>query len=345
MINKQTENSLHTIDGESIDAAADAALVEIGRWLKHSGYRFVTVTPATHERSNERWCGTQTSVEDIFGWSRPFRASALPADVLTLLQRGRALRPSGDLLLSRVRYSTLDAHLYMHSAYPTTASDAVFFGPDTYRFAAFIKATFARWPALATGCIVDVGCGTGAGGVVAYESATAPKQLILTDINTTALRYASINCRINDIQATFREADLFDGMDGPIDVIVANPPYLVDPENRLYRHGGGTHGAELSLRIVREGIAALSPGGALLLYTGSCIVRGNDLMRDAIQAATRDARFEVTYAELDPDVFGEELSLAGYDDVDRIAVVGAVVRCINPAVTRSHADAAFAISA
>jgi hypothetical protein len=32
------------------------------------------------------------------------------------------------------------------------------------------------------------------------------------------------------------------------------------------------------------------------------------------------------YEELDPDVFGEELSMSGYADVDRIAVVGLHVR-------------------
>lgn len=327
------------MDGNLADAGADTALVEIGRWLKRGGYEFVTVTPATHERLNKRWSATGisacTSLKDIFGWSRPFPAAALPADVLALLQRASALRPHGESYLSRVRYSTLDGRVYMHSAYPTTASDAVFFGPDTYRFAAFIKATFARWPALAMGTIVDVGCGTGAGGIVAHESAPGPTTLILTDINATALRYARINARINDVDAIFREADLFDGFDQPIDVIVANPPYLVDPENRLYRHGGGMHGAELSLRIVREGMNALAPGGALLLYTGSCIVRGTDLMRDAVHAATRDARFEVTYAELDPDVFGEELALPGYDDVDRIAVVGVVIRHVRSAVTQT----------
>ena len=333
------------IDGHRSEAGADDALVEVGLWLQRREYQFVTVTPATHARANKRWQGAKPGIEDIFGWSRPFHASDLPPQVLALLQGAHALRPCGDLLVSHVRFSTLDNHLYMHSAFPTTASDAVFFGPDTYRFAAFIRASLARWPSLATGCIVDVGCGTGAGGVAAYESAIAPKRLVLTDINATALRYASVNARINGIDATFREGDLFHGLDIPIDVIVANPPYLVDPENRLYRHGGGAHGAELSLRIVREGMAALAPGGALILYTGSCIVRGHDLMRDAIDAATRDAPFDVSYDELDPDVFGEELSLEGYDEVDRIAVVGVVVRDMRSAVARTPANPALVVSA
>jgi hypothetical protein len=40
---------------------------------------------------------------------------------------------------------------------------AVFFGPDTYRFPALIRKTLATEPALASGCIVDVGCGAGGG--------------------------------------------------------------------------------------------------------------------------------------------------------------------------------------
>jgi hypothetical protein len=39
-----------------------------------------------------------------------------------------------------------------------------------------------------------------------------------------------------------------------------------------------------------------------------------------------DADVRLSYREIDPDVFGEELELPGYEAVDRIAVVGAVIR-------------------
>jgi len=65
-------------------------------------------------------------------------------------------------LRSKVRFSRLGDSLYMHSAYPTASSDAVFFGPDTYRFTALIKRTLAAAGRARAGCVVDVGCGAAA---------------------------------------------------------------------------------------------------------------------------------------------------------------------------------------
>ena len=313
---------------------ADAALLALGRWLASQDYHFISPTPVTHALVNaraKRAGAVAGSAHDVFGWSRPFSSSLLPSTVVALLERGGALDRRGDLLASRVRFSTLGDALYMHSSFPTSDADAVFFGPDTYRFAAFIEATLALAPVTTAQRIVDVGCGTGAGGIVALRAASSTGGLTLTDISAKALRFARINAALNGVPAEFFQCDLFSGVDGDIDLIVANPPYLVDPKGRLYRDGGGTQGQELSLRIVREGIMQLSVGGALLLYTGSCIVNGDDLLRSQIvacvnEACARGVSLELSYRELDPDVFGEELALPGYETVDRIAVVGAVIR-------------------
>ena len=40
---------------------------------------------------------------------------------------------------SRVRLATIDDLLFVHSAFPTDPPDAVFFGPDTYRFVRFVR--------------------------------------------------------------------------------------------------------------------------------------------------------------------------------------------------------------
>ncbi|MCA8885715.1 MAG: hypothetical protein KDA35_03765, partial [Hyphomonadaceae bacterium] len=95
-----------------------------------------------------------------------------------------------------------------------------------------------------------------------------------------------------------------------------------DPAHRAYRDGGGMHGGELSLRWAREAAQRLDRGGAFLLYTGSAIVDGEDLLKTALLKALE--QFDVTYREIDPDVFGEELERDDYADVDRIAVVGLV---------------------
>jgi methylase of polypeptide subunit release factors len=307
----------------------DTPLVHLGQWLRQTGYRFVTVTPATHARVNARVDAREArSIEDVFGWSRPFRPSVLPAIALHLLEEAGALERRGDLFSSSVRYSVLDDQIYVHSAFPTLTPDSVFFGPDTYRFAALIQRTIDTEPVIARACIVDVGCGAGAGGIVAARAAGGLSTLIMTDINPAALRHAEINATLAGVEASFRQGDLFAAIEDPIDLIVANPPYLVDPEARLYRHGGGELGSGLSMRIVREGLSALAPGGTLILYTGSCIVKGRDPLCEAIALATRGAAVSYAYTELDPDVFGEELELPANAEVDRIAVVSAVFRSL-----------------
>ena len=121
------------------------------------------------------------------------------------------------------------------------------------------------------------------------------------------------------------ESDLFDNVEGSFDLIVSNPPYLVDQKQRLYRHGGGEFGSGLSLKIVERAVTRLAPGGRLVLYTGSAIVNGIDRFEQSLRAMLRDRNVRWDYQEIDPDVFGEELDHAPYDRADRIAVVGVIV--------------------
>jgi hypothetical protein len=80
------------------------------------------------------------------------------------------------------------------------------------------------------------------------------------------------------------------------------------------------------LRILQQGLRHLSPGGLLVLYTGSAIVRGVDLFKDAVLDLLKNDNVNLSYEEIDPDVFGEELEAAPYDRADRIAVVSVVLR-------------------
>jgi SAM-dependent methyltransferase len=302
-------------------------LLLLGRWLLQQGYRFITPTPATHARVNARWGpGAAQSLQDVFGWSRPFSPTLLPLSVLGWLEDGDAVESHEGLLRSRVRFSTLHESLYVHSAYPTIDGDAVFFGPDSYRFAALIQRTLAQCRAKVDS-MVDIGCGTGVGGIIAAKTLKlAPAQVIFSDINSSALRYARVNAELAATPNTsFRQGDLFEVIDEPVDLIVANPPYLLDPGARLYRHGGGELGSGLSTRIVVEGLPRLSALGTLILYTGSPIVNGQDKFGESIASALPGSNVRYDYAEIDPDVFGEELDTPAYSQVDRIAAVALVV--------------------
>jgi methylase of polypeptide subunit release factors len=264
-------------------------------------------------------------LRDALGWSLPFSAAAIEPDIIELLRSADLLEEHGDLLLSKVRVSSLGDHLFLHSAYPTTAQDAVFFGPDSYRFAAFLEAELPRLTRRTH--LVDFGTGSGVGAIVAAKYAD---DVSLLDINASALRlaranalHAEISFRISGAQRwRFLNAGTLEAVAGAVDCVIANPPYIADPAHRAYRDGGGMHGGELSLAWAREAAARLQSGGAFLLYTGSAIVGGEDQLKAALLKALQN--FEVTYREIDPDVFGEELQRDDYADVDRIAVVGLV---------------------
>jgi methylase of polypeptide subunit release factors len=120
------------------------------------------------------------------------------------------------------------------------------------------------------------------------------------------------------------ETDSLDAVEGGFDLVLANPPYIVDPDERAYRHGGDLHGGRLSVEMAEDGLKALNPGGRLLLYTGAAIVEGRNPLCEELDSLCDARGFPLTCQELDPDVFGEELSRPEYADVDRIAVIGAV---------------------
>ncbi len=303
----------------------DEALLTLGFELKRSGYRFTSVTPATHHRVIVRKPTSPPNREDVFGWSRSFGIGDVPTHHVQLLGAAGELAKSGSMLRSRVRFSTMANQIFVHSAYPTEEPDAVFFGPDTYRFTRLIRQALPQVRAPLR--LLDLGAGSGAGGLHAASlRPNAFSSIVLSDINRRALRFSRINALLNGIDSVeVVESDLFEKLAASFDVIIANPPYLVDPLKRLYRHGGGSFGSQLSLEIVRQAVDHLFPAGRLILYSGSAIMNGVDRLHKSLRRVLtkRDVRFE--YEEIDPDVFGEELDHWPYNRADRIAVIGLTV--------------------
>ena len=299
----------------------DAALLELLRLVTATGYRFVTGTPATHARVNARPGNAEArSLIDVFGWSRPFRPELLSADMLAALRQAGMLNEGEGRCRSMVRISTLHEVNFLHSAYPTTAADSVFFGPDTYRFADAVAMELGtrRTPVRRA---VDIGCGAGPGGIVVAR-ARPEAEVFMADINPAALRLAQVNAVFAGAAgARAVQSDLLSAVPGTFDLIVSNPPYLVDPTERAYRHGGGPLGAGLSLAILDAALARLAPGGTLLLYTGAAVVNGEDPFKTAAMQRLVAADIRWTYREADPDVFGEELEAPAYQGADRIAAV------------------------
>lgn len=296
-------------------------LVLLGQMLQAMQYRHVTVTPLTHKRINQRrgneWA---RNINDIFGWSRPFRRNVIGAEMFELLLKAKALEPYAGGWISRVRWSTLGDGLFVHSRFPTTEPDAVFFGPDTYRYAQAIRLQMQKETRSGFRA-ADVGCGAGPGAIlIALARPTA--EVVAVDINPHALDFTAINSHLAGTQTVqIRHSDLLHDVEGDFDLIISNPPYLLDPQQRTYRHGGGQHGAALSLEIVDTAVDRLAPGGVLLLYTGVAMVDGEDPFLAAFHALLKDRPVNYRYREVDPDVFGEELLNPAYQDADRIAAV------------------------
>ena len=235
--------------------AADAALLALLGALRGRGYRFVSPTPASHARVVARPERARArSIADVFGWSLPFGPGVLDEELERLAARGGILEEVDGLKRSRLRVSMLRGRLFLHSAYPTDDRDAVFFGPDSYRFADLIAAELGDCAAGVR--IVDIGTGAGVGAIVA--AGLCPRSaLTMTDVNPQALRLARLNAAHGRVEAAFVETDGLTGIAAGIDVALANPPYIADAAGRAYRDGGDMHGARLSLDMATAAASAM----------------------------------------------------------------------------------------
>lgn len=290
--------------------------------LADTGYSFTTPTPSTCRRRAERAAPGPRTLRDIFGWSLGFKLGDLDPDLLNLMQAAGCLVSEPGGWRSTLRVSTVHDRLFLHSGFPATAPDAVFLGPDSYRFADFIKAQIGAAPVAS---ILDVGTGAGVGGLVAQRYAQGAK-VYLSDINPVALALARTNAVQAGVDAQIAQASGLDGAPRDLDLIVANPPYVAGCSGRAYKDGGDLHGARLSLDWAVQGMGHLAPGGRILLYTGSAILDGGvDQFREALAGAVDAKGYGLGYRELDPDIFSGELRREAYADVERIAAVGAVI--------------------
>ena len=297
-----------------IDADFAPSAAAVGDYLKTQGYRFTAVTPASHQRVLARDPDrSAATLRDIFGWNLPFAADALPSRVLRDLDRAGLVLDAGGLLRSRVRFATLDGRLHVHDALAMAAPEAVVCGPDTCRFVTAVRHLLRPCQVL-----VEVCCGTGAGGLAA---AARCEQVVFADANPRALAMVAANSLLSQRTAAplLLRAELFTGLDLRPDAIIANPPQVADPRH-ITQHGGAC-GSPTALRVVAESLARLAPGGQLILHTTAPIVAGKDTFAAAALPLATIAGAAFTYSEIDPDVHGERLELPAYRDVDRIAAV------------------------
>jgi release factor glutamine methyltransferase len=128
--------------------------------------------------------------------------------------------------------------------------------------------------------IADAGTGTGCLAVaLAHERPGA--QVMATDTSSEALSIARRNAERHGVadRIDFLRADLLDGVDGPLDLIVSNPPYVPDrdratlpPEVRDHEPAAALFGGPDGLRVIetllKQASVRLRPCGVLLIEFG-----------------------------------------------------------------------------
>lgn len=307
----------HPVIDAAPEPAVDEGAVErllIG--LAWRGYDFTVVTPETHRIVLDRDGDPARDLRDAFGWNRPFAPEMLDGLFDGLAEAGLVAR-DGELWRSRVRVACVDRLLFAHSAFPTDDQDAVFLGPDSYRFVRFLDQVVDDEP---VGLAVDFGAGAGVGGLCLARARTVDR-LVLTDVNPRALDLARANAAAAEIAVETYLLDKPSQRIGDADLVIANPPFIAG-SGKTYSDGGANHGAGVAMAWAKEAVACLAPGGRLAMYTGSPIVNGKDILKSQLEAWSRMQGLDFTYQEIDPDIFGATLKKPAYRNVERIAAVG-----------------------
>jgi release factor glutamine methyltransferase len=113
--------------------------------------------------------------------------------------------------------------------------------------------------------VVDVGTGSGAV-ALALKHERPDLSVLATEIDLGALAVARANAERLGIEVELMQGDLLEGVEGPVDAVVSNPPYVAEGENvppelgHEPRHAllAGADGLELIRRLVPQA-AALAP--------------------------------------------------------------------------------------
>lgn len=306
----------------------DDRRIDLLRRLGEAGYAFVTPGQDSHRRVVRRR-GMASDLRDVFGWNLPFRADTVGPEMFEAMGAAGLLVRHWRGWRSGLRVASLNGALFWHSAWPPTAKDAVFFGPDSYRFAAFVDAELPPSP-LHSGPlrIADIGTGSGVGAIAA-ALARPGSVVAASDVNPAALNLARVNAAAAGVDLTLARGSGLAGLAGEFDVIIANPPFIAGHATRLwggrvYRDGGAELGMEVALAWAEEAAGRLAPGGRLLLYSGAPVVAGVDRLREALERRLVRKGLALRYREIDPDIFGGLLNHPRYWGVERIAAIGAV---------------------
>ena len=128
--------------------------------------------------------------------------------------------------------------------------------------------------------LADIGTGSGAV-AISLALALPEARIYATEIDTQALKTARINCRQHGVsrRVILLQGDLLEPLPGPVNVIIANLPYVknnelekLDPEIANFEPrialAGGEDGLDIVRRLLTQVQGRLHPDGCLLLEIG-----------------------------------------------------------------------------
>jgi len=119
--------------------------------------------------------------------------------------------------------------------------------------------------------VVDVGTGSGAIALALAQERPGAR-VTATDVSPRALALARENAERLGLEVEVVETSLLEGISGPFDLVVSNPPYVaadelaaLAPEVRDWEPREALVDAGQTAALARDARARLSPGGWLLL--------------------------------------------------------------------------------
>ena len=150
--------------------------------------------------------------------------------------------------------------------------------------------------------IAEVGTGSGAV-AIALARHLSQARIYASDVSASVLEVAAINCQRHGVEGQIELllGDMLEGLPEPVDLIVANLPYIRDkemeelsPEIRLFEPGialaGGEDGLDKVRRLCHQVGGKLKPEGSLLLEIG--LGQAGELT-DFLRALYPSARIDV----------------------------------------------------
>lgn len=150
--------------------------------------------------------------------------------------------------------------------------------PETEALVEAVIRSLGQWGGLASRCLRLVDVGTGSGCIAVTLARHLPAcRIVAVELSWRALYVARQNVQRAGLQERIQliQADALDAIRGPVDGVVANPPYIssaqvdqlpldVRREPRMSLDGGDD-GCALLRRLLRQAPRLLAPGGVVAL--------------------------------------------------------------------------------